>query len=255
MNAQSSERWDSYVATYEDGNPGSTTLRMDLIENAPLKGYDYVVVTGLSYETSRDDGFPEPQTFPTLHKLADELASIIGSKTDYLIVGSFMFNRERLEYFYVKNIGDLEATLKNHYAKTYPNQEYYLNIKEDKNWSYYSEFLYPNEETLNYMADQSVVRNLIEAGDSLEKERRVDHWIYFSKEKDMNSFKSQIKELGFQVQYAGVNEETELPFELQIWKIDFVDIKSIYTVTSELRSLSMLYKGQYDGWETSVETN
>ncbi len=31
------ETWDHYLATYEDGLSGSTTLRMDLIDEAPMK--------------------------------------------------------------------------------------------------------------------------------------------------------------------------------------------------------------------------
>ena len=34
---QTKERWDGYMAAYEEGKIGSTTLRMDLIDTAPIK--------------------------------------------------------------------------------------------------------------------------------------------------------------------------------------------------------------------------
>jgi len=136
--------------------------------------------------------------------------------------------------------------------KNYPDYKFYLNIKEDKNWSYYRDFLYPNEETLNYMGDQSVVMNLQEAGDPLTRERRVDHWLYFSTEADMKKCKEELIKEDYTIESSGINKDTTLPFELQIWRIDKVDINSIYPITSELRGLAKKYNGEHDGWETFV---
>ena len=53
------ENWQTYMASYEGGKPGSTTVRMDLIDSAPISGYNYVLVTGITYESEREDGFPK----------------------------------------------------------------------------------------------------------------------------------------------------------------------------------------------------
>lgn len=254
MNAQNSEeRWDTYMATYEDGKSGSTTLRMDLIDYTPIESYDNVLVTGLTYETSKENGFPENETFSLLHKVADELIEIVEGETEFILVGSFMYNNERLEYFYIKEPKNIISKIEKFYKDNYPNYKFYLNVKEDKEWTYYRDFLYPNEETKNYMADQSVLRNLEEAGDKLTKARRVDHWLYFSKELDMNICKEELIKSQFKVQNAAINNETTLPYELQVWRIDNVDIDSIYPITSNLRIVAQKYGGEYDGWETSVE--
>lgn len=128
-----------------------------------------------------------------------------------------------------------------------------MNIKEDENWNCYKEFLYPNEETLNYMADQSVLRNLQGAGDLLTKARRVDHWLYFSTKSDMNKCEKELKKENFSIQSSKENKEALLPFELNIWRVDKVDINSIYPITSQLRKIAEKYNGEYDGWETFVE--
>ncbi len=247
------EQWDSYIAFYENGAPGSTTLRMDLIGETPFDHLPYVLVTGIKYETSRDDGFPENETFPILHKIGDELIELISKETESVLVGSFMYNKERLEYFYIKEDSGLKEKLEEFYTNNYSDYTFYVNIKEDKEWSYYREFLYPNEETLNYMADQSVLRNLQEAGDPLTKARRIDHWLYFSSESDMNKCKEELKKQNYSIQFSGTNKETSLPFELQIWRIDKIDIDSVNPITSELRKTAKKFNGEYDGWETSIE--
>jgi len=44
----SSENWSTYIVSYEDGKPGSTTLRMDLINDALIENLKYVLVTGIN---------------------------------------------------------------------------------------------------------------------------------------------------------------------------------------------------------------
>ncbi|WP_299325937.1 DUF695 domain-containing protein [uncultured Maribacter sp.] len=247
------ERWDAYMAAYEDGKIGSTTLRMDLNEITPIEDFNYVLVTGLSYETTNENGFPENETFAVLHKVADELMEIIQKETEYITVGSFMFNKERLEYFYLKEPKNLVYIIENFYKEYYPEYKFYVNIKEDKEWTYYKDFLYPSEEVQNYMADQSVLRSLEEAGDLLSKSRPVYHWLYFSTEDEMKRCENDLVSSNFIVNNAGINTESDLPYELHVYRVDHVDIDTIYPITSQLRVMARKYGGEYDGWETSVE--
>ncbi|MDO5979190.1 DUF695 domain-containing protein [Flavivirga spongiicola] len=250
------ENWESYIAYYEGGKPGSTTVRMDLINSAPLSGYNYVLVTGITYESEREDGFPKgDQTFKLLHKIGDELEAILNRNGENILVGSFMHNFERLEYFYLKSDEGIKKKIEQFYKTSYPNKKYYLNIKEDKNWEYYTQFLYPNEETINYMEDQKVLEALKNAGDNLTKARRIDHWAYFSDNASLELFKKEVIEQGFKIESSGKIEDENMPYRLRFHRVDNVDIDSIYPVTSSLRKMSMKYKGDYDGWETSVETD
>ncbi|MFD3001744.1 DUF695 domain-containing protein [Pontibacter toksunensis] len=247
-----SEKWDTYIAIYDEGKPGSTTLRMDLIERAPNTDYPIVLVTGVTYESNREDGFPDSETFGLLYKVSEELGEFLNKNVENVLVGTFMHNHERLEYFYVKSDKDLEKNLKKFYDLKFPKLKPYINIKEDKNWSYYREFLYPNEETRNYMADESVIRSLVDAGDKLEKPRRIDHWIYFKNEKELTFFKAEAIKQGFASEKIEKTDNDTTPFLLQIWREDKVDINTIYPITSSLKKLAKSYNGDYDGWETFV---
>lgn len=99
--------------------------------------------------------------------------------------------------------------------------------------------IYPNEETLNDMSDQSLLRNLEEAGDDLTKKRRVEHWFYFISESEMNRFENKVLKKGFEVQKMGKHIEPPLPYEALISRMDHVDVNSIYPVSSGLRKLAM----------------
>ncbi|MCD2259126.1 DUF695 domain-containing protein [Psychroserpens luteolus] len=247
------ESWESYIASYEENKPGSTTVRMDIFNQTPIPEYQYVLVTGIKYESKREDGFPEDETFKLLHKLGDELVELMNKNSENIFVGSFMFEYERLEYFYIKTDNGIENKLKEFYNSNYPNHEHYINLKKDTNWSYYREFLYPSQEIMEYLGDQRVVETLIEAGDNLIKARRVDHWAYFNDESKMESFKKEIKKLNFKIQNSTKTDDDSTPFMVHFYRVDKVDLDTIYSITSSLRELAISYDGDYDGWETSVE--
>lgn len=247
------ENWETYIASYEGNKPGSTTVRMDIINQTPIPEYNYVLVTGITFDSKREDGFPEGKTFEILHKLEDELEEVLNQYGKNILVGSFTYNFQRLGYFYLKSPKGIENKIKEFYKSNYPDYKNYINIKEDPKWKYYSDFLYPSDEIREYIGDQSVIRNLQNAGDDLSKARRIDHWCYFQNNSNMESFKIAIKKMGFQIQYAGLTEDKPTSIVIQFWRIDKVDINSIYPITSSLRKKALEYQGDYDGWETSVE--
>lgn len=248
---QTQESWDTYTSAYEDGIPGSVTLRMDLIDEVPLKDLTALVITGLTYSTDREDGFPDAETLQELYQIEDELVQIIDQEYQGLIVGSFMHNHQRLEYFYLNNPAGLKERLKEFYKTNYPDRQYYIALKEDAEWQYYREFLYPNREIQNYMADQAVIRRLMEAGDNLLYARRVDHWIYLPDNKELKALRMEVESMHFQVESKD-KITGSLPYELHISRVDKVDFESIHQVTSVLRKLAIEHRGRYDGWETNV---
>ncbi len=248
-----SESWNTYTTIFEGGLPGSVTCRTDLVEVAPIKKLNHVLITSIKYETSRSDRFPEEQTLSRIQSIGERLQGVISKKTQSVFAGSFMHDRERQVYFYVKNPEGLDEKVEKYITDNFPEYKYSVTVEEDEQWKYYKEFLYPDEETSNLMADQSVIMNLLEAGDDLTKARRVDHWLYFSTESDMEACKRELERQNFVAQSSGKNEDAALPYELQIWRIDKVDAKSIFPVTTALRDMAEEFNGEYDGWETSVE--
>lgn len=245
------EHWETYMASYEDGKPGSTTVRMDLIEKAPILDYNYVLVTGITYKSEREDGLPKgDETFKLLHKIGGELDTLLKQEAEGMLVGSFTNNFERLEYFYLKSDNGIKEKVETFYKTNYPNKTYSLNIKEDKKWEYYTQFLYPNEATQNYMSDMRLINELKEAGDNLTKVRRVDHWMYFKTTEDLERFTEDIKKLDFEIEFSGRKGVAKFPYSLQFYKYNKVDIDTINPITSALRNMGKDYNAKYDGWET-----
>jgi hypothetical protein len=245
------EQWDVYLAQYEKG-PGSIVLNMSLKEVAPMKTNPFILVTGVKFKDCLKDGMPTKNEFTNLYKVSDAVNKLLTHATKIIFAGTFTYQCERLDYFYIPDTVGIRDRLNKLYSKSFPNYESYISIKHDANWEAYLSFLFPNEEILNYMGDQKVVLQLQQAGDKLEKERQVDHWIYFDTDKDMECFIRYASANKFKIASKGRTEQGPQKYKLQIARTDKVDLGSINKITSELRSEATKCKGDYDGWETFV---
>jgi uncharacterized protein (TIGR01619 family) len=243
--------WDVYIAQWEEG-PGSVTLNMDLINSSPKSDMPFLLITGVKYKKCTEDGFPEKGEFDVLYEISDSVNLTVSKLTLSEHVGTFTHQCERLDYIYIKDTIGIRSKLEKLYSSKFKKYNYYINIKVDERWKAYREFLYPNEETLEYMSNQKIVAKLFEAGDDLSKPRQVDHWIYFRNVKDREAFVNQVKNQNFKIESMDVVKEEKFPFQLHISRKDNVDLQSICKVTLELKKIAALYNGDYDGWETFV---
>ncbi len=243
------ENWDVYLAQYEK-SAGSVMLNMALKEIAPVNKYPYAVITGVTFKDCPSDGFPSKREFNNLYKISDSVKSVIEKSSEHIIAGSFTYQCERLDYYYVNDTTWVRQRLLNMYKTRFPNYVSYINIKADKNWTAYLDFLYPNEETLDYMGNEKILISLKKAGDKLEKARPVDHWAYFKTEVDRNCFIIYAAKNNFSITSKETSDVTGYPFKLTFSRTDKVDLSSISTITFELKKQTAKCNGSYDGWET-----
>lgn len=248
---QAQENWDVYMASYEKG-PGSTVVNMGVRKSAPDPKLGFVVITGVTFGDCTPDGFPAEAQFNALYAISDSIKAALGRRGNFNNVGTFTYQCERLDYYYVPDTSLLRSTLTAMYRKYFPNYVPYINMREDRSWKTYLEFIYPNEETMEYMQDQKVVMKLEDAGDKLVKPRKVDHWAYFATDKDRQCFLDATRDMKFTVEDVAREKTGELPYKLHLSRVDKVDLASITAITLALRRKAKACNGEYDGWETEV---
>ncbi|MEP7374069.1 MAG: DUF695 domain-containing protein [Chitinophagaceae bacterium] len=245
------DQWDVYMAQY-DKAPGSVVLNMSVKKNAPDNRLPFICITGVKFSDCNPEGLPNQSVFQDLYRIADSVKSSIDQLVKNNMVGSFTYQCERLDYFYVADTMRLRSLLMQLYQKYFPGYTPYINIKEDRKWEVYLNFLYPNEETFEFMQNQKVVMQLEKAGDKLDKERQVDHWLYFNTERDRNCFIESASKLNYKVEAKEKIKEADHSFKLQISKTEKVELALISKTTLELRRQAIKCNGRYDGWETFV---
>ena len=249
-NAQD-DYWDVYVAQYEKG-PGSVLINMSLKGSAPNRNLPFIVAAGVKFRNCDEKGFPLSSGFETLYKASDSTAAIINSMTTNIHAGTFTYQCERSDYFYVADTSGLREKIIGMITKYFDGYVPVITIRIDKDWSAYLDFLYPNEETMEYMSNEKVLLALQKAGDKLEIERQVDHWVYFKSDADRNCFIQYATQNKFKIESKDKEDKLQLPYKLRISRTDKVDVVSITNLTLELKKEAKKCHGEYDGWETFV---
>jgi hypothetical protein len=251
VSAQYAESWEVYLASYEKG-PGSTLLNMKLKEIAPVKSKPFVLITGVKFKDCTKDGLPTSTAYTGLYAVSDSVKVIIENKTKAVMAGTFTYQCERLDYYYTDDTTGIRQQLAAMYYTRFKNYEPYIKITPDADWNAYLGFLYPNEETLEYMGNQKIITQLEKAGDKGTKPRLVDHWLYFNTLADANCFKEYALKNKFKTKPVERVKKTGYTYQLQISRTDKVELSHITTITLQLRKEAKKCNGDYDGWETVV---
>jgi hypothetical protein len=246
------EQWDVYLAKYDKG-AGSTMLNMGLKKIAPVKDLPFVLIAGVTFRECEADGFPGKRELIRLYIISDSIKAHVDSVAPKnRLAGTFTYQCERLDYYYIADTNRLRLELVSLIARQFPGYVPYINIKPDPGWEGYLHFLYPNEMIRAHMENQKLVMKLTDAGDKLDKPRKTDHWLYFKTRTDRDCFIRYALVKKFKIEKKDTVTNNIRPFQLQISRIDKVDIQSINALTQELKSQAELCKGEYDGWETFV---
>lgn len=234
---------DGHMSQYKEG-AGNTIFNKDLKQTAPVSGYPYVLITGVKFKDC-DQGVPTEQELSSLYRLSDSVYANVTKHVKNIMAGTFTYQCERMEYYYLTDTAGIRERLVTLFQKDFSTYEPNITIKADKNWDAYLKFLYPNEETLEYMQNEKILMALEQQGDKPEKERPVDHWILFTTEQDINCFIPYATSQHFKV-------EEKINNRLRISRHDKVVLPVISKITTELRKEAKKCNGVYDGWETAV---
>jgi hypothetical protein len=248
------KNWDTYLAQYEKG-PGSTTLNMALLKAAAQKNLPFLVITGVTTQDCGKEGFPTKEAFDQLYKLSDHIEEVISETTVNELAGSFTYQCERLDYFYVHDTLQLRKKLTALYTSKYSHYTPTITIKKDRDWEAYTKFLYPNEQTREYMANEKVLNGLRLAGDALEKPRTIEHWLYFNSSKEREQFITYAVREKFKIESIAFVKKEKQPYQVQISRTDNIELPSLNKLTLELKQKAKELNGNYDGWESPVLRN
>ena len=108
--SQSEGNWDVYMASYEKG-PGSTVLDMALKSEAPNKKYPFLLKTGVKFKQCAGDGMPGEEELKNLYAISDSAQFIIDDLVEGKMAGTFTYQCERMDYYYVSDTAGLRKKL------------------------------------------------------------------------------------------------------------------------------------------------
>ncbi|MEO7310520.1 MAG: DUF695 domain-containing protein [Chitinophagaceae bacterium] len=252
VNSGHEEDWDFYFSNVDDIK-GSFYLDLGLSKIAPVRDKPNLVWISVTMNSSREDGLSSNEEYDILIAIEDRLRDFILQNHRSVFAGRLTTDGRRDFYFYLDDSTVYDKCISEAMV-AFPSYNYDIGLKEDPEWRFFLDFMYPNLGQVRCIYNRRVIDNLEKNGDQLTKARPVNHWIYFKSENDRTNFLAKIEHLKFDI----INEDEksasgDFPFKLQISRIDNVDIESVDEYVLALWEFANECNGDYDGWETSVE--
>jgi len=244
------EEWNFYLTNIEDRS-ASIYINLGLYNFIPIKDKTELCWISIKLKNPNENGLTTNEESEILFKIEDVIVDKLNLK-NIIYIGRVTNNGFRDFYFYSKNF----ELFKNDYKEIinqFPDYNIELNSQDDKNWNGYLD-IYPNGMDLQSMGNRDVLENLEKNGDKLTKAREVFHWIYFDNDSDRQKYIDIVKKENFEIVETNFDKKSNMPYGLQIKRTDKVGYSDIDEYTLLLWKLANENKGEYDGWETSVET-
>jgi uncharacterized protein (TIGR01619 family) len=246
------EDWDFYFSNVDD-KPGSFYLDLGLNKIAPVDNMPHFFYVFLKMNNPREDGLSSNAEYETLIHIEDTLVKSLKDKHDIIYAGRLTSNGTRDLYFYTSDTLLIDKTISESLVQ-FPNYEYDFEIKDNKDWSYYLNFIYPNPRQLQKILNRRVVETLEKNGDKLIRPREVNHWIYFKTTEGREKYIEKVKEKGFKVDdIDNTDSDKGFKYKLIISRVDNVGHGDVDDYVLYLWELANELEGDYDGWETSIE--
>lgn len=245
------EDWDTYTANYKKG-PGSVLVDLSLKKVAPIEGLSYVAAIGVMCKDCQDDGMPTRKELEKCYVISDTIKAKLDKLVLNRMAGTFTYRCDRLDYFYVSDTSRIRERMTTLFKVYFPTYKPYIILRKDKDWGVYNDILYPNEENAERMENQKVVMKLVDAGDKLNIERPVIHWVDFVTEKDRSCFMAYASNHGFAIETSMKRVETEWLYKMKLVRSDLPDLENITRITIELNREIKKCKGIYEGWDSPV---
>lgn len=246
------EQWDFYFGNVDD-KPGSFYLDMGLCKIAPVKNMPHFIYVSLKMNDPREDGLTSNREYDALIQIEEVLVDALKENHDIIYVGRLTSDGTRDFYFYSSETSFVEKTISDALVR-FPRYQYDYELKDDKEWSYYFDFLYPDAMQFQSIINRHVINNLEKSGDKLTQPREVNHWIYFKSARERIRYIEKVKEKGFKIENISVRDhERDFKYSLTISRVDHVGYDDVDDYVLYLWELANELGGKYDGWETSVE--
>ena len=246
------EYWEIYMKNLE-GKPASILFNAGISMDIDKIKYIYptIAFVKVKLKEPKDNGLLSTKEEAEIMFLEDKLeASLIkfriGKYVGRIISDGYVTFLYYLQFTY--NWQDfLEYALDEH-----KNYEITTGFKEDSEWNFYKNLLFPNAKEWQIIQNHKVCDALKNKGIPLEIPRLIEHKIFFT-----NSNKEQRIKLLETLKDNGFEKLQEIKSEDGIeGVILFRDDKPFYTdideLTLKLIDICEEFGASYDGWETRV---
>ncbi|MEM6990498.1 MAG: DUF695 domain-containing protein [Myxococcota bacterium] len=245
------EAWETYPA-FVDGKPAMFFLNMGLVQAAPIAGAPMLYLVKVQMKDPGENGVGTVAEGEAFMPIEDALCEA-ATKAGYYFAGRVRSEGHWELGFYGAEGLEISEVL-DQVGAPLADLQIMVGGGEDPEWGFLLEYLAPDRERWQWIMDHRVVRQLMEAGDDIEKPRMVDHALHFKTEKALDAFVAAAAEQGFKESQRSEDKENggERPWMVELQREDAVEVNTIHDAVMMLMELADAQDGDYDGWGCPV---
>ena len=239
-----SDEWDFYACRV-DGEPASIFLDMGVGRSAPISDFDKNAYIRVWMKTPRPDGLSSQEEYDTLVAIEEALEAAFGPTDSTLYVGRNTSSGCRDFYFYTRDQDDFRASASSAMSN-FSDYKTEIGVRPDENWGVYFDFLYPNSDQKQVMANRGVIEALGKNGDDCSRPRHIDHLIIVGDRTQADAIDRAVTGRGFKLKAGTPTEQADAQ-----WWVEFEKPEAPLEIDETTVMLSRLadeHAGEYDGW-------
>jgi uncharacterized protein (TIGR01619 family) len=247
-----SDNWNFYIDELDE-HLASFVVDLEVTEEVNIRKYKWLFSVKINIKNPTELGYPEEQEDELIGEWEYDLMERLNDE-DIIQVGRLTTNGTREFFYYAKKEKHVKI-IDQHALAIFENNGYETeisNIEEEEPWSFYYEFLYPNEYHFQHMSNRELVELLENEKDDLEEPRKIEHWIEFETMDDLKAFGRDIQKEGFIIENFEQQKNKDGTYSITISREDGVDYHLIDSVTDTIIETAQKHNGEYDGWESPV---
>ncbi len=236
----------------EDEGAASFVLDMAALEHAPLATHPLRLQIRVALQSPGEDGLRDPTEAESLGNLENGVVEAIDQALDGVYVGRWVHDGTTTYVFYLPTAAaDAIEELPDILGGTHPYEPEWL-TDPDPEWSFYAEFMYPDEYTLASMQNRALLEHILAEGDVLDAAREVDHVALFPSRGRAEEAASALREAGFSVEQVAEPDDDEAPWSLPFRRSDTLDSGRPDAFCEEILDIVLPLEGAYDGWSAPI---
>jgi hypothetical protein len=125
--------------------------------------------------------------------------------------------------------------------------DYEIDVSEHEGWDFFEECIWPSPEDWQFIADRSVVDNLLKSGSNPEKDHSLE-FVFLGKHQDLRRLEAALRQRGYRP-LGSLKPGADQLVMVKTMKLDLQDV-----VAESLANLKLAeeFGVTYDGWGCAV---
>lgn len=214
---------------------------------------DSLVKLRLSYKKPKPNGLPTQEEYEAVNEIEQILELLCNLGTDYY-VGRVTVDGHRHYYIYSERT-EMEWEVAVEELRRRTGYDFKLLYQQDPQHSGYWNELFPSADDWQVILDLEAIEKMEKLGNDASMQRQIHHYTYFSDRENAKRFVAWAEMYGFDVHDEVIWDDKEESYKTHVVHVGTLKLAELSQHTVLLRQKAEAFGGEYDGWETSVESS